>query len=139
MLSVSAMQCSSSWNNIIHQHWLCGTSTVFLVWENAYSKREKCVWFVLSSQSEKASVEQEEEFTSSPVSPLPQSDAPNVVDNPHNNSNNIVEVKDVLMPKVCLMHQFHCFVPLLKLEFQNCSLFTFPFFRPPSRKNTEVP
>lgn len=68
-----------------------------------HTVREKCVWFVLSSQSEKASVEQEEEFTSSPVSPLPQSDAPNVVDNPHNNSNNIVEVKDVLMPKVCLM------------------------------------
>lgn len=69
---------------------------------------------MLSSQSENASVEQGEEFTLSPVSPLPQSDAPNVVDSPHNNSNNIVEVKDVLVPKVCLMRLFHSFVPLLK-------------------------
>lgn len=87
--------------------------------------------FVLSSQSEKASLEQEEEFTSSPVSPLPQSDAPNVVDSPHNNSNNIVEVKDVLMPKVCLMCLFHSFVQLLKEKWFTLHL---SLLQPPKQK-----
>lgn len=49
MLSVSAMQCNSSWNNIIHQHLLCGISTVFSVWESTYSTRKICLICVVFS------------------------------------------------------------------------------------------
>lgn len=58
-------------------------------------------------RSEQAPHEQEEDTTSGPVGPLPQSDELNTAVNPQDN--NIVEVKVALQPKVSLMGRFHWF------------------------------
>lgn len=83
--------------------------------------------------SEQAPHEQEEDTTSGPVGPLPQSDELNMAAHPQDN--NIVEVKVALQPKVSLMGRFHWFC-LFEMSVESNSPNP-PPFRSPNVENTK--